>query len=278
LKKLSEVINNKFGIILLAAVILYGCGKEEPKKNFIARVDETYLTKKELSVDIDTAKLQESHKNEYIRNWIETELLYKEAIKEDIPEEDVFKRITEKSQKELAGALLLQKFFDEHEIEYKQQDLLDYFNSHKDEFKLFFDSFLYNSITFNDEDKAILFRSTLLESDWNRTSNVFSGDSSIINEKTNILQYDYQIQPVVLLDVIKELLPNEVSIVLNLEPNQYTVVQIVKKFSKGEIPDYDIIKKIVIDRFLTIKREELLQDFLRQLYLKYRVEIKKGSG
>jgi hypothetical protein len=277
LKKLSKVINNKFGIILLIAVAMVGCSKEEPKKDFVARVDETYLTKKELSADLDTSLLQESHKNEYIRNWIETELLYQEAVKEGIPDEDNYKRIIEKSRKELAKALLLQKFFNEHEIEYKQQDLIDYFNTHKEEFRLFYNSFLFNSITFNDEDKAILFRATLIESDWNRTFTVFSGDSSIINEKTNILLYDYQMQPAVLLDVINALLPNEVSIVLNLEPNQYTVVQVVKKYSKGEIPDYDIIKKIVIDRFLTIKRNELMQDFLRQLYLKYRVEIKKGS-
>ena len=278
MKKLSKVINKKFGIILLSAVALTGCGKEEPKKDFIARVDESYLTKKELSADLDTAQLQESHKNEYIRNWVETELLYQEAIREDIPDEDVYKLTMEKSRKELAKALLLQKFFSEHEIEYKQQDLLDYFNAHKEEFKLFFDSFLFNSITFNNEDKAILFRSTLMESDWNRTSTVFSGDSSIINEKTNILLYDYQVQPEILFDVIKELLPNEVSIVLNLEPNQYRVVQVLKKYSKGEIPDYDIIKKIVLDRFINIKRNELLQDFLRQLYLKYKVEIKKGPG
>ena len=83
MKKLSKVINKKFGIILLSAVALTGCGKEEPKKDFIARVDESYLTKKELSADLDTAQLQESHKNEYIRNWVETELLYQEAIRED---------------------------------------------------------------------------------------------------------------------------------------------------------------------------------------------------
>lgn len=277
MKKLSKVINNKFWIILLTAVTFSDCGKEEPKKDFIARVDETYLTKKELSADLDTTHLQDSHKNEYIRNWIETELLFKEAVKEDIPDEEIYKWTLEKSQKELARAFLLQKFFNEHEIEYTQQDLLDYFNSHKDEFKLFFDAYLLNSITFNNEDKAILFRSTLIESDWNRTSTVFSRDLSIINEKTNILLYDFQIQPAVLLEVINELLPNEVSIVLNLEPNQYTVVQIIKKYSKGEIPDYEIIKTNVTDRFLTVKREELLQDFLRQLYLKYRVEIKKGS-
>ena len=277
MKKLSKVINNKFWIILLTAVTFSDCGKEEPKKDFIARVDNTYLTKKELSADLDTSHLQDSHKNEYIRNWIETELLFKEAVKEDIPDEDIYKWTLEKSQKELARALLLRKFFNEHEIEYTQQDLLNYFNLHKDEFKLFFDAYLLNSITFNNEDKAILFRSTLIESDWNRTSTVFGGDPSIINEKTNILLYDFQIQPAVLLEVVKELLPNEVSIVLDLEPNQYIVVQIIKKYSKGEIPDYEIIKANVTDRFLTIKREELLQDFLRQLYLKYRVEIKKGS-
>jgi hypothetical protein len=267
----------KTEIILLAAIVSFNCGKEEPKKNYIARVDDSYLTIKNLAWDLDTSKLQESRKNEYIRNWIETELLYKEAVKEDILDEDIYKLTLEKARKELAKSLLLQKFFKEQEIEYGQKELVDYYNSHKNEFNLFYDSYLYNFITFKKEDKAILFRSTLLESDWNRTSNGFAGDSSIISERTNILSYDYQIQPAELVTVIQELLPNEVSIVLNLEPNQYTVVQMIKKYSQGEIPDYEIVKKTVEDRFLILKRQELLKDFLRQLYLKYSVEIKQGT-
>lgn len=267
----------KTEIILLAAIVSFNCGKEEPKKNYIARVDDSYLTIKNLAWDLDTSKLQESRKNEYIRNWIETELLYKEAVKEDILDEDIYKLTLEKARKELAKSLLLQKFFKEQEIEYGQKELVDYYNSHKNEFNLFYDSYLYNFITFKKEDKAILFRSTLLESDWNRTSNGFAGDSSIISERTNILSYDYQIQPAELVTIIQELLPNEVSIVLNLEPNQYTVVQMIKKYSQGEIPDYEIVKKTVEDRFLILKRQELLKDFLRQLYLKYSVEIKQGT-
>jgi hypothetical protein len=275
LKKLLRAI--KIEIILLAAVVSLNCGKEEPKKNYIARVDDSYLTMKILAEDLDTSKLQESRKNEYIRNWIETELLYKEAVKEDILDEDIYKFTLEKTQKELAKSLLLQRFFKEQEIEYGQKDLIDFYNIHKNEFNLFYDSYLYNLITFKNEDKAILFRTTLLESDWNRTSNAFAGDSSILIENTNILSYVYQIQPAELVSVIQELLPNEVSILLNMEPNQYTVVQMIKKYSKGDIPDYEIIKKTVEDRFLVLKRQELLKDFLRQLYLKYSVEIKQGT-
>jgi hypothetical protein len=274
LKKLSRVTRIELGLFILAAVLLNSCGKEESRKDYIARVDESYLTKKDIAYDLDTSNFQDSRKNEYVRNWIETELLFKEAVKEDILDEDDFIHTFEKTKKELAKALLLNKFFADHEIEYKQQDLIDYFNSHITEFKLFYDSFLYNIITFKDEDKAILFRNTLVESDWNRTSNVFSGDRSIFSEKTNILSYSFQIQPMELLLVIQELLPYEVSIVLNLEPNKYTVVQLIKKYSRNEIPDYEIIKVTVEDRFLTIKKQELLKNYIRQLYLKYNVEIK----
>ncbi|MCX6152321.1 MAG: peptidylprolyl isomerase [Ignavibacteriales bacterium] len=273
MKKLSKQSKIKIGVILLAAVFI-GCGNEEPKKNYVARVDESYLTKKDIAADLDTVKLQESRRVEYIRNWVETELLYTEAVKEDILDDQVYKRTLEKSKKELAKAFLLQKFFAENEIEYKQQELIDYYNSNKNEFKLFYDSYLYNSIVFNDEDKAILFRTTLIESDWNKAVNVFSGDPSIISEKINILSYDYQVQPIDLLSIIQQLLPNEVSIILTMEPKKYTVVQLIKKYSRDEIPEFEIIKKNVEDRFLTLKKRELLKDFMRQLYLKYKVEIK----
>jgi hypothetical protein len=49
---------------------------------------------------------------------------------------------------------------------------------------------------------------------------------------------------------------------------------LIKKYSRDEIPEYEIIKGIVEDRFLTLKKQELFKNYIHQLYLKYNVEIK----
>lgn len=256
-------------------VTLSGCSKDNPEQNYLAKVDDSYLTDNELAKDIDTSNLQESRKDEYIRNWVDTEVLFKEALDKNINKEDDYLRTTEKAKKELAKSFLIQKLFDEHPVEYKPQDLIDYFNSRKSTFKLFFDTYLYNAISFDDEDKAILFRSTLMESDWNRATNVFRGDASIKSEENNLLLYDYQIQPYGLYLVLLEAQPSEVSTVLNMEPNRYTVVQLIKKYVKDEIPEFEIIKDKVEERYVAFKQQEMLKEYLNALYTKYKVIIKQ---
>ncbi len=269
-------LSNQINIIsiFLAVVLLSGCSKEKPEQNYLAKVDDSYLTDDELAKDIDTTNLQQSRKAEYIRNWVETEVLFKEALDKDIQDDDNFLRVTDKAKKELAKSFLIKKLIEEHPVEFKPQDLIDYYNSRKSTFKLFYETYLFNSIIFDDEDKAILFRATLMESDWNRTTNVFRGDASIKNEQAGLLLYGYQVQPYTLLQVIQELLPDEVSVVLNLEPNRYTVVQLIKKYYKDEIPEFEIIKGTVEERFLAFRRQELLKEYLNALYTKYKVEIK----
>lgn len=274
MKRLSNLTNISFCSVLLAAAILYGCGRERTKKDFLARVDDSYLSKEDLALDYNTGTIQASRKNEYIRNWVETELFYQEALKNDITDEKIYNHTLNRSKKELAKAFLIDKILSETEIEYKPEELEEYYNSRKEEFRLFYDSYHYNSITFNDEDKAILFRSTLLESDWNRTSNVFHGDKSIVSEKTGIFQGDFQIQPYPVFAVIQELLPGETSIVLNTDPSHYTVFQLIRKYEKDEIPAFDVIKDRVEERFLMEKRRNIIRQYTKDLYSKYKVEIK----
>ncbi|MGE5402185.1 MAG: peptidyl-prolyl cis-trans isomerase [Ignavibacteriales bacterium] len=274
MKKLLNQINLKTVFVLSAAVVLNSCGKERPQKDFIARVDKSYLTAKELSADLDTSRLETSRKNEYIRNWIETELLYREAAKEDILDSDEYLKTLEKSKKELAKALLIGKILDDNKPEFKPEELEEYYNLHKDEFRLFHDSYLFNSASFNDEDKAVLFRSTLIETDWTKAINAFRGDSSTVQEKQGVFLNDYKVQPNKLLLALQGLMPGEISIVINTEPSRFTVVQLIKKYSKDEIPEFEVAKQKAEERFLIEMRQKIIRDYIKNLYSKYQVEIK----
>lgn len=277
LKKLINQTNIFFVSFLLAAALLFGCGKEKSHKDFIAKVDDSYLSDDDISKDIDTSGLLLSHKNEYVRNWIETELFYNEAVKEGILNDEEFKRILDKSKKELAKAFLFRRLLERKSHEPTNEELLDFFNSHKDEFRLSHNSFLYNKMCFNDENKAILFRSSLIESDWNSAANAFGKDNSIKSDKLLLFEYDYQIQPASLLSLLQELNPNEVSIVLNTEPNEFAVVQLIRKYSQNDIPSFEDVKSLVTEKFLMRKREQVLHDYLKYLYSNHKIELKSGK-
>jgi hypothetical protein len=258
----------------LAAVALCACGKEQPRKDFIARVDNSYLSAKDLATDLDTAGLETSRRNEYIRNWIETELLYKEASEEDILKDKEYLKTLEKAKRELARAFLINKILDDNKIELKDSELEEYFNSHKEEFRLFQDTYCYNLIKFKNEDKAVFFRTALIESDWMKAANALRNDPSVVEQKTGILKSDYQIQPNSLLFCLQGLMSGETSIVLNTEPSVFAVVQLKRKYSVGDIPEFQVLKPEVRQRLLLRRKEKLLSEHIKGLYSKYQVEIK----
>ncbi|MGE5458462.1 MAG: peptidyl-prolyl cis-trans isomerase [Methanococcaceae archaeon] len=268
----------KLPLIILAicapAVMLISCSKEKHKGEYVARVESSYLSTHDIAQDIDTAGLQKSRKNEYVRNWIETELFNYAAGKEGIFKDADYQRTVNKAKREIAKAFLIEHIIKEKLPEIKTEELEQFFNSHKEEFRLFNESYLYNSITFNNEEKAILFRNTLIESDWTKATNVFHNDKEITEEKTGVLQDAYQLQPVNLFAVVQELMPGETSTVLETEPSGFTVVQLVKRFNSRDIPEFGVIRPQVEERFKMVKKEEIVKQYLKELYSKYTVEIK----
>lgn len=274
MKKLLRRIKLKSAYVLTAAVALSACGKEQPRKDFVARVENSYLTSKDVAADLDTAGLEPSRKNEYVRNWIETELLYKEASEEDILKDKDYIKTLEKAKRELARAFLINRILDGNAVKLKDSELEDYYNSHREEFRLFQDTYLFNQIKFNDEDKAVFFRTALMESDWRKASNAIRGNRSVLDEKTDVLKSDYQIQPNSLMFSLQGLMPGETSIVLNTEPSVYQVVQLKRRYLKGEIPDLEAVKEEVKERLLLRHKEKMLTEHIKGLYSKYKVEIK----
>ncbi len=261
-------------IVFIAAAVLSGCGKESTKKNFVARVNDTYLSKEELASLIDTAYAGKFYKNEVVRNWINKELLYQEAQKKGILKDEEFNRLLNYAKLELAAALLVKRQYEEEKVNYEPNDLEDFYNKNKNEFARFYDSYFIDLIEFKDEDRAVQFRTTVLESDWEKALNVFKGDSSISKVRTGQLLYDYEIHPVTLLRIVQDLNPGEISIIINNGPDQYLVVQLIQKYGKDSVPPFDVIKQQVEERFLAQRKEEFVRNYLKELYSNNDIEVR----
>lgn len=170
--------------------------------------------------------------------------------------------------------MLVKQQYNKQKISFEPKDIEGYFNLHMDDFKLPYDSYLINRIDFTNEDKAVQFRSTVLESDWDKALNVFVGDTSIVKSNTKILLYDYQIYPRELYKVIKELNQTEVSIVINYQKNDFILVQMLNKFGKGTVPPLEVIRDRVTKRFIADRKNKLLEDYINELYSNNDIEVK----
>lgn len=265
---------SSFFLVALLIIFIAGCTKEAPQKKYVAKVNNTYLTSEELNLMSDSLSGNRLYKSEIIRNWINEELLYQEALKQGILDEPEYKKTLEDSKKKLAGSLLLKKLYEEEKEDVSESEVENFYNQNMNEFKLLYNSYLFNKITFNDEDKALKFRSMVLQKNWDAAENNFKGDTSIISSKNNLLLYEYEISPASTLKIIKELYPDEVSIALKEGADNYTIVQALQKFDKGVIPPLDYIYSEVKKRYLVKKKELTIKDYIKELYSKNDIEVK----
>ena len=265
---------NKLIITLIfAAAIFSGCGKETQQRDFVAKVNNAYLSKEDLKTMVDSVPGSNQFQSEIIRNWVNRECLYQQAVKEGILKSNEYQKIIEDSKKELAAALMLKKFYEDKETSIDFKSLEIYFKSHTDLFRLNNDSFLLNCINFTNEDRAIQFRTAVIESNWNKAANVFKDDASLII--LDKLFDEVEIHPSGLLRIVRELDSKEISIVVNTGENNYSVVQLIEKYSKGTIPSLDIIKDKVSMMYNSNKKEMQFRDYLERLYSQNDIEIKK---
>lgn len=265
--------HNKLFFCVLAAIVIAGCGEEKKESGYVARVNNSYLTKDEITRMIDTSSAGQFQKNEVIRNWINREILFQEAEKEGILKQNDFNRLLKNSEKELAGALLLSKKIKDRVIKIESAKLLKYFENNSSDFKVIGDSYLLNIIHFSNQDKAVEFRSLLLDSNWQKAMDNFYEDSTLLSSRDSVLLQEQDIQSVKVLRVVKRLYPPEISIVIPEREGYYTVVQILEKYPADSLLPFNVIRKEVEKRYLAEQRKELLEDYIKELYSNNEIEI-----
>ncbi len=259
---------------IAAAAFLCGCGKDESKTEYVAKVNDSYLTPEELAEITDTMNTSRFYRNEIVRNWINRELLYQEAMKEGLLDQKKYARILNNSKKELAASALISRFFDMTQINYDNQDLENYYDSSGDDFRLLHNAYLINEIDFFNEDNAVKFRNSAIEKSWADALSDIEKDSSVIYEKTRKFQYEYEINPSSLARILKELNPREFSVIINKGDSSFYLVQLLGSYSEGTIPPFDIIKEEVEKRYRTKKREEALNQYIKELYTNNEIKIR----
>ena len=271
-------INNYLTVLIFAfALTQFGCSKEEKPSRYVAKVNKSVLTEDDLKSALKEERNKGIYREEYINNWIKSEVLYEEAADQGLLNDNEFKSLLDRTKKELASALLVRKIADENKIEPTDDEIKKYYYSNKDDFKLVDDAYIFNEINFNDYNKAVEFRNSLLETEWNRALNQYRNDQSVIELQSKKLLLKYQIQPTTLLRVITTLGVNEVSVVLEKEQKKFTVVQLLEKFGKDFIPSIDVVKAEVKERLSIIKRNQYIKEYIDKLIADHNLEIERYS-
>ena len=266
----KKVLNIIFPVLL----VLSACSHEKEEQKFMAKVGNETLTEKDFNELVSSTGSTNQHKAEIIRRWIEEELLFQESEEKGITENDRFEFLSGLNSRKLAGALLLQNYFKEHEPLISDNDLREFYEQNKSDFELNDDMFVYNLAGFSDENSAIKFRKTVVANK-NNWSVDTPADSNLSEYKINKLANMHDIYPLQILRSLNKLVPGEISIIIKTEPDRYNIVQLLERMEKGSIPDFSYIKEIVKLRYKALKEKQLYNEFYQELYSKYNVEINK---
>jgi len=274
---LQKLLNNSFSFIiafLLTAPLFMGCSENKKSEGYAARVNDTYLLESDVSSHTKGDSLNPASRSEYVQNWVRSEILYQKAVSEGITKDDEFNFLLDKAKKEIAATLLRKKVSDDFKVSNSDFDLKKYYDAHPDYFKINDMGFFFDQVTFSDAKKAASFRETAIARGWSIAIGSLREEKNGIEISKNTFRLDHQLESGVLFRVIHFLSENDISLVLDTAPGVYVVVRLQKVFQQGAIPPFVAMRNIVESRVLNEKRGEMMEEYIKELYDKYKVDIK----
>lgn len=271
------LVRQKILAINLALILLFliACEEKKQPQEYVAKVGNTILTKEGLENYLSGDKYEKKFKNEFVRQWIDEELLYLEAEDNEFTNSKYYLSLLETAKKQIAASILLENYFEENFSKPSDAQLNLFYNNVNESFMLADDGYILNIFEFNNEQNAFDFRNQALQSNWITAKKIFENDSSVTFISDEDFYFGYRLSPLHLSRSVKALNAGEISLVIQKEPSLFTVVQLVKIINKNTIPDFSLVKNEVEEIYYFEKRKELFGKYLEQLYSKYNVELKK---
>jgi hypothetical protein len=277
LKKLSKrKVSSLF--IINALFFFTFCAEEKKNDDFLARVNESYLTREDIASLVDTSQTNVSEINFIIKEWIKYELLFQKAIEDGITEKQLYEDIILKSSRELAVALLIKKMYEQFEVEISDAVLQDFYNMNKNLFQNPNKTYQLNIATFSDEDLAIQFRELAIETNWIKAVQFSSDKIAVKSSRSNVILEEIDIYPNEIARLVNGMMNNEISIVIKDLNNIYYVFQLVKVFNSFEIYPFELVKDLVKEKYIATEKSRMFENFLEELYSKNQIEIKDWTS
>ncbi|MDT3694802.1 MAG: hypothetical protein ROY99_00335 [Ignavibacterium sp.] len=272
-----KLLHNTISSIILFSVVLIvvSCTEKKQKTEYIARVNDSYLTREVFASLVDTSGITAEEKENAVKLWVYDELLYQKAVSDGITNEENFLRIVNDSKRKLAGSIYINKIIDDEDFDISDDDLAEYYEKNKLYFRADEDYFQLNKIYFNNEDKAIKFRNIAVESGWQSALNMFENDLSVINKINLAVVKESNLYPVQIAKIMKDFFPQEISVVITEKPGSYSLVQFIAEYAKGSELPFESIKADVTKRYKTELKTVAIENHIKELYSKNDIEIKK---
>ncbi len=269
-------------VLLWAALTVFsGCsGDKQTSKtgeSMYAAVNGNSLTESDFRSLVPTEfydRLTQTHKKEIVDEWIQSELLYQEAVRLGLDKEPRISRILEKSRRDLLSAeILSRKLSDipipsDGELKRYYDENSDYFILQSDEYAVryaLFDTIENARDFFNKVKKGASF-SDLAIQDSKDPSARNGGDLGVINEES--------VEPAVWSEIInttEKLGLRKISSPFSVIEG-FGIVIVDELYKMGTLKPFNLVRDQVLDFYMMEKRQASKENLIRQLTSDAKIE------
>ena len=270
----THIKTNYIFLLIGILLILSGCEEsKQPEEVYVAEVGDIKLTQSELERELGNNLNISKYKEEYIRDWIETEILFQISKENNLLQNNNYQKIIKNSQKELAASIAISDYLNSNPLVIEDSELKQYFNENRSDYNFPYNSYILNYAEFKSEESAINFRDNAIVNGWSKSIQSFLNDPNLVSNAENRLYKLSEIQSERTLRVLKKLYKNEISFVINTELNNFVVVQQLDEIVKNSAPKFQYVQDKVRSSLLVLKQREQVRQLLDSLINQKNVKI-----
>ena len=241
----------KYIPLLLIILLLTNCSKKQNKSNFIARVDESYLSKNDLTEILERKKLENNLDPNTLKSvvtkWVKDEIIFQRAKKEHFDKDKNIKKKVEEYYRSLVLDEYLKNHFQSN-VTISNKEIEDFYNTNKEMYLL---------------DKKALKISHVFVEDYNDANVIKSILQSIdVNKKKELHEkYNFEIRIIkkgeVVKDINTELFERSNARIVGPVSSNYGfhIIEILEKYKTGEYLPLSFVRDDIYEKIMQQKNK-----------------------
>lgn len=267
------------GWLCISLVVACGSNSEKDQQEALISIGSATLTLEKLRQDLAPSSLAPSAQdqvNNYIQQWIETELIYQDALKMGLDKSKELRAELEQAKRDLTIRKYLDKYFSQ-QTGVSDDAALSYYEENKDSY-----------IRISDEIKALHIVVPTIDRANQVRRRIMSGEDfekvarEVITDSTELqrIQLDYFSQDDVIPEISQNLFTRTIQPGMITNPIRsnfgYHIFKIVDVKRKGSYREFDEVKSQILARLNSIKQNERYRDLI--IELRNKISIKKNEN
>lgn len=262
--------------LVLAVACLSSCERSDQKSDYLARVNDSYLTSDQIIADGDSSLLSSpTALRDYVSRWVNNELLYIEARRQGIENSEALQQHLLQARKRLSVVQLLESQVYGDTASIDEDSIKAYFALHAEDFIIREGVLKLRLVALASREAANAFRARLMGgASWEYAVGQLQHDSAgqIVEESAGKYFTQHTLFPPEIWRVAANLAPTEISFPVKTQGG-YFVIQCLAVLRQGSQSELDMVRDEIRQRLIIEQRRLRYTDLLARLHSKYEVEV-----